>query len=145
MKERDVSSIQQEIKEDKIDIIALVKTIWDNKLIIIKTTVVFLFAGLFIAFFSPKKYLVNSLMVPQISTGKSQLGGLSSLAAIAGFNLDMNMGSELSPVIYPKIIKSIPFKKELMQTKLNKRFDYKWNKTKVSVQSPPQFRYFQEP
>ncbi|VAW27223.1 hypothetical protein MNBD_BACTEROID07-1813, partial [hydrothermal vent metagenome] len=50
---------------------------------------------------------------------KSKLGGLSSLAAMAGVNLNVSGGSELSPMVYPEIVQSIPFKKALMQTKLN--------------------------
>ena len=58
-------------------------------------------------------------MVPQVSSGQSKLGGLSSLAAMAGFKMDMNTGSELSPMIYPQIVQSVPFQMELMYTKLS--------------------------
>lgn len=101
------------------DLIALVKTVWNKRRTIIKITLVFFVIGLFIAIFSPKQYRVSSVMVPQVSDGTSKLGGLSSLAAMAGFNLDMSTGSELNPIIYPQIIQSIPFKMELMQTKFN--------------------------
>ncbi len=106
-------------KEDEIDLIALTKTAWDGRKTIIKITIVFCVIGLFIAIFSPRQYSVTTVMVPQASGGQSKLGGLSSLAAMAGFNLDMSSGSEMSPVIYPQIVKSIPFQKELMYTKLN--------------------------
>ncbi len=58
-------------------------------------------------------------MVPQLSDGKSKAGGLAGLAAMAGVNLgDLGGGSELSPTIYPKIMASVPFKKDLMHTKV---------------------------
>jgi len=106
-------------KEDEIDLIALAKTAWDGRKTIIKITLIFFVIGLFIAIFTPRQYSVTTVMVPQASGGQSKLGGLSSLAAMAGFNLDMSSGSEMSPVIYPQIVKSIPFQKELMYTKLN--------------------------
>ena len=72
--------------------------------------------GLIVAIFSQKEYTASSTMVPQLSKSQSKLGGLSSLAAMAGFNLDMNMEtSELSPYVYPQIVQSVPFQLELME------------------------------
>jgi len=106
-------------QQDEINLIALAKTIWNGRRTIIITTIIFTLIGLFIAIFTPKQYQVTSIMVPQVSDGQNKLGGLSSLAAMAGYNLNTNTGSELSPTLYPQIIKSIPFQKELMHVKLN--------------------------
>jgi uncharacterized protein involved in exopolysaccharide biosynthesis len=104
-------------EDDEIDLIALAKTIWDKRKFIIKTVILFMIIGLFVALFSPKEFTASSTMVPQLSSSKSKLGGLSSLAAMAGFNLDLNMEtSELSPYIYPQIVQSVPFQLELMET-----------------------------
>jgi LPS O-antigen subunit length determinant protein (WzzB/FepE family) len=105
------------VDDDEIDLIALAKTIWEGRMTIIKTVILFMVIGLLIALFSPKEFTASSTMVPQLSSSKSKLGGLSSLAAMAGFNLDMNMEtSELSPYIYPQIVQSVPFQLELMET-----------------------------
>lgn len=57
-------------------------------------------------------------MVPQIGEEKSG-GGLSGLAAMAGINLGGGgSGDVLSPTVYPKILSSVPFQKELMQTEI---------------------------
>jgi uncharacterized protein involved in exopolysaccharide biosynthesis len=102
--------------DDEIDLIALVKTLWNGRKLIIKTVLVFMLFGLTIAIFSDKEYTASSTMVPQLSSSKSKMGGLSSLAAMAGFNLNMNMESnELSPYIYPQIVQSVPFQLELME------------------------------
>ena len=104
-------------EDDEIDLIALAKTIWDERKFIIKTVFIFMIIGIIMAFFSPKEFTASSTMVPQLSNSQSKLGGLSSLAAIAGFNLDMNMETrELSPYIYPQIVQSAPFQLELMET-----------------------------
>ena len=106
--------------DDEIDLIALVKTLWNGRKLIIKTVLVFMLFGLTIAIFSDKEYTASSTMVPQLSSSKSKMGGLSSLAAMAGFNLNMNMESnELSPYIYPQIVQSVPFQLELMEAPFN--------------------------
>lgn len=108
------------VNDNEIDLIALLKTIWNSRKMIIRTTVIFMIVGLIIALFSPKEYIASSTMVPQLSNKQSRLGGLSSLAAMAGFNIDLNMEtSELSPYIYPQIVQSVPFQLELMNTQFN--------------------------
>jgi len=103
---------------DEIDLIALVKTAWKGKKTIIWCTLIGVALGLFIAFTSPKVYTASTIMVPQLSSQDSRLGGLSSLAAMAGFNLnDMTSApKELSPLVYPEIVTSIPFQREIMNT-----------------------------
>lgn len=105
--------------EIEIDLLELARKLWDNRKFILKVTAVFAAIGLFVAIFSAKEYTSSVTMVPQIGDGKSKAGGLAGLAAMAGVNLgDLGGGSELSPTIYPKIMASVPFQKELMQTKV---------------------------
>lgn len=104
--------------EDEIDLIALAKTAWNGRKTIITMTLLFTVLGVFIAIFTPNQYSVTATLVPQASSG-SKLGGLSSLAAMAGFNMDLGTTAELSPAIYPKIVQSVPFKLELLQTKID--------------------------
>ncbi len=102
---------------DEIDLITLAKTIWDGRITIVKAVVVGAIIGLFIAFLSPKEYTASTTLVPQTSGGQSNLGGLSSLASMAGFNLDLSQGTmELSPQVYPQIVQSVPFQLEIMNT-----------------------------
>lgn len=110
--------MQPPVEEDEIDLIQLSKTLWDKRKTIIKTTLVFIVIGFLVAFLTPAQYSVTSIMVPQTSGGQSKLGGLSSLAAMAGVNLNLNSGSDISPLVYPEIVKSIPFKLALMNTPL---------------------------
>ncbi|MGQ7871146.1 Wzz/FepE/Etk N-terminal domain-containing protein [Sunxiuqinia sp. sy24] len=105
-------------EDDEIDLIALAKDLWNGRRTIIKYTLIGIAIGLFVALLSPKEYTVQTTMVPQSGqSGGSKLGGLSSLAAMAGFNLDMSSGTEaLSPLVYPKILQSVSFQMELMNT-----------------------------
>lgn len=104
--------------EDEIDLLALFKTIWQGKKTIIRFVMIFGLIGLFIAVFSAKEYTASVTLVPQ--TGGSKVSGnLGGLAAMAGINLGGGNTEGISPTLYPKIVQSIPLKKELLKTPLN--------------------------
>ncbi|MDO6743434.1 Wzz/FepE/Etk N-terminal domain-containing protein [Tenacibaculum soleae] len=104
--------------EDEIDLIALFKTIWSGKKTIIRFIVIFGLIGLFIAVFSAKEYTASVTLVAQ--TGGSKVpGNLGGLAAMAGINLGGGNEEGIPPSLYPKIVQSIPFQRELLQTPLN--------------------------
>lgn len=110
-------NIQPTANNDEIDLIALARTLWDGRRTVIKFTLGGLVLGLIFALLSPKEYTASTVMVPQTSNPASKLGGLSSLAAMAGVNLsDMGSSETLSPMIYPQIVQSVPFQLELMNT-----------------------------
>lgn len=104
--------------EEEIDLIALAKNVWLGRKTVIYSVLIAAVMGVFIALFSAKQYTVSTVMVPQIGAeGGSQL---KDLASLAGFDLGgSKSSSELSPIIYPKILGSIPFKLELMNTPLH--------------------------
>lgn len=100
---------------DEIDVLEVVKTFWNGRKVIVKYTLIAGLLGILIALLSPKEYTATTSMVPQTGNTNNKLGGLSSLAAIAGFNLDLNSISDnLTPLVYPQIVKSTPYQLELM-------------------------------
>lgn len=100
---------------DEIDLLALAKTFWKGRRTVTKAILFAAAVGLLIALFSPVEYTATTSMVPQMSQPSGKLGGLSSLAAMAGFNLDANpTGDDISPLVYPQIVSSTPFQLELM-------------------------------
>jgi len=107
-----------QIEDDEIDLIALAKTLWEGRKTVIKITLIFMAIGLFVAIFSEKEYTASTTFMSQ--TGDSKIGGsLGGLAAMAGINLGgMNSDSGIPPSLYPQILNSIPFQKELLQTPL---------------------------
>lgn len=106
-------------KEDEIDLLELLQKIYNHRKFILKMVAVFGLIGLFIAMFSPKVYTASTTLVPQTASGGKIGGNLGGLAAMAGINLGSS-GSEngIPPTLYPKVINSIPFKKELVKTPL---------------------------
>ena len=111
------TNIGVEDDEEGIDLIVLVKGLWLGRKTVIIWTCVFMVIGLLMALLMPRKYRVETMMVPQMEGSKSSL---SNLVSLAGFDLgSQNSGSELSPLIYPQIVSSVPFLKELMYTPLH--------------------------
>jgi hypothetical protein len=107
-------------KDDEIDLVALLKTVFVARRFVIKTTILFAVFGVILALVSPTKYTASSTFVPQLSEGQtnSSLGGLASLA---GINLSAIMGSqpqEISPSLYPQIAESIPYRLALLEAKV---------------------------
>jgi len=107
-------------KDDEIDLIALLKTVFVARRFVIKTTILFAVLGVILALVSPTKYTASATFVPQLSEGQtnSSLGGLASLA---GINLSAIMGSqpqEISPSLYPQIAESIPYRLALLEAKV---------------------------
>ncbi|MBQ6745745.1 MAG: lipopolysaccharide biosynthesis protein [Bacteroidaceae bacterium] len=106
-------------EEDGIDIIALLKSLWEGRKTVLICTGVFIVLGLVAALTMKRTYTVSTVMVPQVSSGGSS-SSLSSLASLAGINLSSgSSGSELSPVIYPQIVNSVPFRRELIYAPLH--------------------------
>ena len=103
----------------EIDITGFLKKLWLKRRFILITTVIFLLIGLFYAMIAPVQYTSTCTVVPQTGnrSGGSSLG---SVAAIMGVNLGTAMMTEgtLSPNIYPEIIKSVPFTREIMKTEV---------------------------
>lgn len=103
-------------EENEIDLVEVVRKLWAKRNFILKVTAVFMVLGLLVAIFSAKEFTAGCTIVPQ--TGEKSMGGsLGGLAAMAGINLgSMGSGETLSPKIYPKVLQSVPFQKELMAT-----------------------------
>jgi uncharacterized protein involved in exopolysaccharide biosynthesis len=107
-------------KEDEIDLIALLKTVFIARRFVVKTTILFAVLGVISALISPIKYTASTTFVPQLSEGptNSSLGGLASLA---GINLSAIMGSqpqEIPPSLYPQIAESVPYRLALLEAKV---------------------------
>ena len=105
-------------KDDEIDLIALLKTVFVARRFVITITVMFSVLGIVLALVSPVRYTATSMFMPQLSErqSSSSLGGLASLA---GVNLSAIMGGqpqEIAPSLYPQIAESSPYRMALLET-----------------------------
>ena len=105
-------------QEEEIDLIMLAKTLWVGRIGVVKTTLLFMGIGLFVALTSPAEYTSTVVVKPTLSDSKSKIGGnLGGLAAMAGINLGGSSSvAEIHPTLYPKILESYSFQKELMES-----------------------------
>lgn len=103
------------VEEEEIDIKEIILKLWHERKFILVTTGIFLAIGLFIALASPVSYTTSATFVPQVSeSGRGNLGGM---AAMMGVNLgSTGSGEVLSPDVYPQIVNSAPFCKDIMET-----------------------------
>ena len=118
--ENNIQNQQNQFQEEEIDIMALVKRLWEKKSFIIKVTCVFAVLGVIVAITTPKEYTASCVVVPETKGGAFSSSSLGGLAAIAGINLGASSGGEmLSPLMYDKLMKNINLRKDLMQTPIN--------------------------
>lgn len=139
--EKEKENIEKPIvKDGEIDLIEVVRTIWAGRKLILKVTAIFLVIGLIIAFGSKVEYEASCKLMPESQEGmKSNLGGLGSLAGLAGINLDMGGSGVLRPELYPQIAQSVPFILKVWEEPL------KFEKQDTTINSYIYFKEFDKP
>jgi len=110
----------QQIIEDEIDLIELLKKVYLEKKFILKISILAALFGVAYALFQPNEFTSSTTFIPQLSsdvkTGSSSLSGLASLA---GINLGgMEGSSEFPPTLYPQVVESVPFKLQLLSSSI---------------------------
>ena len=111
------------ISEESIELIALTKTAWINRKIILKTILIFFVIGSVVALRSPVVFISQTTFVPQVSDQNSNGSnrGIGSLASIAGINLNPQSSSidnYISPLLYSRIIESDEFSLKLINEEI---------------------------
>lgn len=108
------------IQNDEIDLVQLFKTIWAGRKIIYYSIFIMFVIGLTVASTAPVKYKASATLLPSSEKKSGSLGGLSSLAGLAGINLGgLTDASGIAPSLYPEIVASTPFKEELISQKFD--------------------------
>jgi len=112
--------------DDEIDLMELAKRIWDGRWTIIKITAVFILIGLFVALFSAEEFESDAILMPEMQ--QQERSGAGRLLQQFGGQFGINAGSEMPqgtipPMIYPRIVNSLPFQLELMEKEIHFR-DY---------------------
>jgi uncharacterized protein involved in exopolysaccharide biosynthesis len=109
------SSMPQEI-----DLIEVIKKIWDRRKIIFYSIGIFLLFGIFVIIGTPKEYKSEVTVLVETGTGAGSMTSLlQQFGGLAGLNLSAaQLKDALTPQIYPDIIKSTPFLIEIMNQKV---------------------------
>ena len=112
----------------EIDVFSILKDLWGNRRFISKLIIIFFFLGVIVSFLSNNEYSSSTTFVVQ--SKKDIMGGnFGGLAEIAGINISNMNGNELSPELYPQIVFSPVFLKDL----LNSNFTIKEKEQKITL------------
>ena len=96
-------------QEEEINLLELALKVWRERKFILKFCGYAVLIGLVIVFSIPREYTASAMIAPELSDNKGA-GGLSSLAAMAGLNLNATSGADaIYPDLYPDIVSSTPF------------------------------------
>ncbi len=123
MKENIVNS-NNSFEDDSIDIVALLKTIWIERKLIIRVILSFFIIGCIVAILSEVKYTSQTTFVPQVSGDdisssiNSRFGSLASLAGIDLAANEVTSESYLSPLVYRNVVDSEEFSLKLLKSEL---------------------------
>ena len=111
----------QQVSEDEIDLIELLKKVYLEKKFILKTSILAALFGIVYALFQPNEFTSSTTFIPQLSSGvKTGGSSLSGLASLAGINIgSMESSSEFPPSLYPQVVNGIPFKLDLLSSNIN--------------------------
>ena len=109
----------QQPEEREIDLIDLIRKLWLERMFILKVTGVFILLGLLTALTGAKEYTASCQFVPQTSKNATN-SSMARLASLAGINMGSLATGEqlLSPLVYPNVLNSIAFKRDLLQTQI---------------------------
>lgn len=110
--------------ETEVDFVNLAKTVWKRRMLVAKLTGIAAVTGLLISIMIPVQYTASTTLVqeiadPKITLNEAKLSAISALAAVAGVDLSGLTKAKMSPKTYAMIISSIPFRQDLLKTRLN--------------------------
>ena len=108
-------NLPQVFEDDSIDLIALLKQIYQGRKLIILSAVAAAVLGVLVALATPNTYTSGATFIPQTGGDSKPSSSLSGLASLAGISLGgMGGGSDIPPTLYPQIISSVPYKLDLL-------------------------------
>lgn len=112
-------NLPQVFEDDSIDLIALLKQIYQGRKLIIVSAVAAAVLGVVVALATPNTYTSGSTFIPQTGGESKPSSSLSGLASLAGISLGgMSGGSDIPPALYPQIIASVPYKLDLLDERI---------------------------
>lgn len=102
--------MQENNKEYTLDLQALFKLIWKEKINIIIITSIILLLGAFYAFTAQEQFESEGKILPELQAKATKFGGLAGLANLAGVDLtSLDATDAIRPDLYPDVLRSTPF------------------------------------
>lgn len=106
--------------EEQFDIVWLLKYLYAQRLFIAKVVGISTVLCMIICLCKPNKYTATASIIPVGSNTGVDLGGLNSLASLAGVNMGKSKAGVdiVTPDLYPKVAQSTPFLREIMNVQV---------------------------
>ena len=112
------------IKDDEIDLVEILKKIYKSRKFILIISFSFALLGVAVAMLSPIKFSSETIFITQ--NQESNSSSLSGVASLVGINLGAsNFGGEIPSSMYPQVTQSPKFKRLLLNSNID--FDNKIN------------------
>lgn len=100
--------------DDEIDLVDLLKKIWQGRRYILYSLSTFALLGLFIALGTPSQYTSQVKLMPEVQ-GERSGGQLGGLAAQFGISAGVDRGMQgVPPNLYPEVTNALPLMQHLM-------------------------------
>jgi uncharacterized protein involved in exopolysaccharide biosynthesis len=111
---------QKDTDEVSIDLQLLLQNVILHKWRVLLFAFIFAILGALYSLTSPNEYVSTVKLLPEIDAKSSGgLGGLKSLAGLAGIDLSSGVGTEaIRPDLYPNILQSTPFLQSILIRKI---------------------------
>jgi len=102
--------------DEDVSLQELITPVWKGRYKVLFVSIFFLLFGIFHYATAPKEYVSYTKLLQEAQNQPTGTDGLRLLGQIGGFNVAPGMGAQrgLSPDLYPEIIESIDFQKELL-------------------------------
>ncbi len=118
MAEDNKDMTDEKVDDVGMDFLEISSKLWAVRWRLVKWSVIGAVIGVAIAFCIPREYTSVVELAPETMDQKS-VGGLSSLASMAGINLSAGeMGDAVYPQLYPDVVNSVPFMTSLFNVEL---------------------------
>ena len=108
------------MKEDFALVLSYIKDFFKKRSFVLRIVGLFFILGLLNAFFAHKEFTSKTSFVAQVSGDEKIGSGLKNIAALIGVNFNENSDAKDLPVyLYPKIIQSLDYQRELLKTPIH--------------------------
>lgn len=112
--------MQASKSEESIDLLKIVREIWIKRHVLATSCIVAVLFGVLFAVLSPNEFTAATSFIPQSYKQSGVGGSLSGIASLAGVRLgNLNNIDEVPPSLYPRISKSVNFRLEVLEAKID--------------------------
>lgn len=106
------------MENEEIDLIEVLAKLWRRKRMIVWFVLIFMTVGLVVAFILPRQYTARCTLGLEMEDKTTRIS-VEGMSAFQSMNLgDVRHSRIVSPSMYPNILFSVPFQKELIYTPL---------------------------